>query len=152
MLVFEAILIFQWNSKWAQIVNFRPINKSKKIAQRFFMIFLSNTTIWAARSVLPGMKTSKLTFFYMWTKYSTGARTPKMFSESKSRVNSLPLQYRGCFHNVQIGGSTWEWPEAFSGPKILATWKKIVSSNITRFPYRSPSLNLDILKWQINVD
>ena len=57
----------------------------------------------------------------------TSARVPKFFSESKSRVNSLPVTYLGCFHTTNIGGSItsiWGWPWGLLYQNVPATWIK----------------------------
>ena len=90
------------------------LTKEKNCTEIFYHILDRQKILGArgARALLLSMKTSKIAIFWHVDRIFYGcarasARASKFFSESKSRVNSLPVTYLGCFHTTNIGGSTW---------------------------------------------
>ena len=91
---------------------FEILTKEKNCTEIYYYILdrqknfgCARTSARGARAFLLSMKTSKMAIFWHVGRIFYGcarasARAPKLFSEPKSRVNSLPVTYLGCFHII----------------------------------------------------
>jgi len=79
-------------------------------AEGFFIIFSDEKKNFGrARTSTRGARADPLflekfkisCFLAYWAEYSTGARAPKIFLESKNLSNSLPPTYLGCLHTIR---------------------------------------------------